>query len=76
MEGKGSGFDRELAEMLAGISEIPVTYAGGIRSMEDLKELQRLGRGRVNATVGSALDLYGGNLSYDEVVDYCRRQVL
>lgn len=63
VEGKGNGIDGELAELLA-LSPIPVTYAGGIRNMEDIRLLEELGRGKVDFTVGSALDLYGGSLSY------------
>ena len=65
-EGKGSGIDGGLAAILAG-SPIPVTYAGGIHSFADIEELGRLGRGRVDYTVGSALDLYGGTLAYREL---------
>ena len=71
-EGKGNGFDGELVEMLAESSDIPVTYAGGIRSLEDLSLLRELGKDRVNGTVGSALDIYGGALRYRDVVRFCR----
>ncbi|MDO4803902.1 MAG: phosphoribosylformimino-5-aminoimidazole carboxamide ribotide isomerase [Lachnospiraceae bacterium] len=72
VEGKGSGFDGELVEMLGRASEIPVTYAGGIRSLDDLFRLRQIGRNRVHATVGSALDIYGGSLPYADVVRFCR----
>ena len=71
VEGKGSGLDGELVRMLSGISGIPVTYAGGIRSIEDLALLRKLGKNRVHGTVGSALDIYGGNLKYEDVVRFC-----
>jgi phosphoribosylformimino-5-aminoimidazole carboxamide ribotide isomerase len=72
VEGKGSGFDGELVELLADVEGIPVTYAGGIRSLEDLERQRLLGKDRVNGTVGSALDLYGGDLAYKDVVEFCR----
>jgi phosphoribosylformimino-5-aminoimidazole carboxamide ribotide isomerase len=50
----------------------PITYAGGIRSAEDLMTLKDAGGGRINATVGSALDIYGGELPYAEVVNICK----
>ena len=74
VEGKGSGFDRELVQKLAGFAEnndTPVTYAGGIRDMASLGELRELGRNRIHATVGSALDIYGGAMSYAEAVRFC-----
>ena len=46
---------------------IPTTYAGGVRSMEDLETLDRIGNGKLDVTIGSALDLFGGALSYREI---------
>ena len=66
VEGKQSGIDGELAELIAA-SPVPVTYAGGIHTMEDIRELKKRGRGAVDFTVGSALDLYGGSLPYEEI---------
>jgi phosphoribosylformimino-5-aminoimidazole carboxamide ribotide isomerase len=74
VEGKGSGFDRELVSLLAEFAaenETPVTYAGGIRGMVSLRELRELGKNRIHATVGSALDIYGGTMSYAEAVRFC-----
>ena len=52
---------------------MPVTYAGGIRNMEDLHLISDLGHGRLDFTVGSALDIFGGSgLTYDEVVAFHR----
>lgn len=67
-EGKKQGMEQELLELLAGYQGIPVTYAGGVRSMEDLKLLRRIGRDRIDVTVGSALDLFGGELPYGELI--------
>ncbi len=68
VEGKASGIEEELAEMLGGWGRIPVTYAGGIGSFEDLRRLKALGRNRINATIGSALDLFGGPMAYEDVL--------
>ena len=72
VEGKGHGADRALVELLAGVKDYPITYAGGLRSLEDLQELRQLGKNRIHATVGSALDIYGGDLPYRDVVEFCR----
>lgn len=68
VEGKKGGIEEELVSLLGDWEGIPVTYAGGIGSIEDLAKIERLGKGRVNATVGSALDLFGGTLSYRSLV--------
>ena len=68
VEGKKGGIEEELVSFLGSWQGIPVTYAGGIGSLNDLEKLERLGRGRVNATIGSALDLFGGALSYQKLV--------
>ena len=56
--------------MLAEWDGIPITYAGGISTFADLSELRALGKGHIHATIGSALSLFGGSLSYDEVKRY------
>ncbi|MDO5136647.1 MAG: phosphoribosylformimino-5-aminoimidazole carboxamide ribotide isomerase [Eubacteriales bacterium] len=60
VEGKAKGIERGLAELLGDFQERPVTYAGGVGSMEDIRDLGRWGKGRLDVTVGSALDLFGG----------------
>lgn len=72
VEGMASGIETELVELLGEFSEIPVTYAGGVGSFEDLEKLRYCGKDRVNVTVGSALDLFGGSLKYEDVVEFCR----
>lgn len=67
VEGKAAGIEEELAEMLGKWSPIPATYAGGIRSLADIELLRKKSGGAVDFTVGSALDLFGGTLSYDIV---------
>ncbi|MCI8598040.1 MAG: phosphoribosylformimino-5-aminoimidazole carboxamide ribotide isomerase [Lachnospiraceae bacterium] len=68
VEGKASGIEKELVSLLGDWQGIPVTYAGGVGSMEDLWTLKELGRGRLDVTIGSALDLFGGCIPYQNVV--------
>ncbi|GJQ12625.1 hypothetical protein GpartN1_g4416.t1 [Galdieria partita] len=70
VEGKRQGIDQELVSLLSECSPKICTYAGGIRNMEDVQLIEKLGNGRVDFTVGSALDLFGGNMSYDELVKW------
>lgn len=72
VEGKQSGIEKELAKLLGEWGKIPITYAGGIHSFSDLQAIKELGKNRLNATIGSALDLFGGNLKYKEVLEYLR----
>ncbi len=71
-EGQKAGVDAPLVRMLAGYAgeeqSLPVTYAGGIGSMADLMEFSDLTGGKVDFTIGSALDLFGGSLPYKEVI--------
>lgn len=69
-EGKSAGIEKPLLSMLSEWDGIPITYAGGISTFADLSELRALGKGRIHATIGSALSLFGGSLSYDEVKRY------
>ncbi len=68
VEGKASGVEKELVTLLATCTDIPITYAGGVGSYEDIEIIRSLGRGRVDVTIGSALDLFGGKLEYDKVL--------
>lgn len=71
VEGKASGIERPLAELLGGWNRIPVTYAGGVGSFEHLAQLREWGKDHLNVTVGSALDLFGGSMQFDEVLAFC-----
>lgn len=71
VEGKSEGIEQELVALLGTYEGNAVTYAGGIHSMEDLALLRELGNGRVHATIGSALDLFGGYLSFEDIVKFC-----
>ena len=70
VEGKARGVEKPLAEMLGSWSKIPVTYAGGIGSYDDLDVLKKLGREHLNFTVGSALDIFGGSLDFERICEY------
>lgn len=71
VEGKASGIEKELAVLLGSWGKMPITYAGGVGSMEDLQELKELGKNRLNVTVGSALDLFGGTMEFEKVLSLC-----
>lgn len=73
VEGKMEGPDLELVKILADHSPVPVTYAGGITTMKDLEDIRKWGGNKVHVTVGSALDLFGGELPYKDVVKFCNK---
>lgn len=68
VEGKKLGVDLDLIQLLGQHSPLPVTYAGGASSLADLEAVARAGGGRVDVTVGSALDMFGGSLPYNAVL--------
>ncbi|MCL2101108.1 MAG: phosphoribosylformimino-5-aminoimidazole carboxamide ribotide isomerase [Fibromonadales bacterium] len=68
VEGKQLGMDLELIEFLGEHSPIPVTYAGGANSLKDFETCNKLSKGRVDLTIGSALDIFGGNVPYEKVI--------
>lgn len=72
VEGTSGGIEKELVQLLGSWGKIPVTYAGGVHSFEDLENLAQFGNNRLNVTIGSALDLFGGPMSYREVLQYIK----
>ncbi len=71
VEGKQEGIDAELVRLLGDSAPLPTTYAGGIRSLDDVEQVGRLGQGRLDFTVGSALDLFGGRgVRYQELLHF------
>lgn len=72
VEGKMIGVEADLVRLLGEHTPIPTTYAGGVKSLADLDLVKELGRGRVDITVGSALDIFGGLLPYKSVVEWHR----
>lgn len=73
-EGKQSGIEQDvfgiLSEYRKDKDSVPVTYAGGVHNLSDIDIINRLGAGKVDVTIGSALDLFGGNLSLREVLSH------
>ena len=70
VEGKRGGIQEELAGILGAFCRqtgFPVTYAGGVHDMEDLARIAGLSEGRMDVTVGSALNIFGGSLDLDEL---------
>lgn len=73
-EGRRMGIEAPLVERLAAWSPVPVTYAGGVSRFSDLDLVKTLGNGRVDLTIGSALDIFGGDVPYTDVVAWQRRE--
>ncbi|MCD7957045.1 MAG: phosphoribosylformimino-5-aminoimidazole carboxamide ribotide isomerase [Lachnospiraceae bacterium] len=71
VEGKASGIEPEVVKLLGSWGQIPMTYAGGVGTIEDLLTLKKEGKDAVDVTVGSALDLFGGTLRYQDVLRVC-----
>ena len=71
VEGKQQGMDDELITFLAKHSPIPCTYAGGARTLADLERCKQISNGKIDLTIGSALDLFGGTgVKYDDCVKF------
>lgn len=70
VEGKAEGIEEDLVKILGDWNKIPITYAGGVHSFEDLRKLRELGHNRVHVTIGSALDLFGGAMKFEDVLSY------
>ena len=74
VEGLCRGIDEELVVKLADWSSIPTTYAGGARSLQDLETVTRMSGNRIDLTIGSALDIFGGSgVAYNDCVEFNRR---
>ena len=72
VEGMAEGVDEELIEILSEYEGNPVTYAGGIAEYDDIDTIYEHSAGRLNITIGSALDLFGGELNYETVKQMCQ----
>lgn len=70
VEGKSNGIDEDVAAILGNLDGMKITYAGGISSFEDLDKLKAIGKGKVDFTVGSALDIFGGTMDFKKVCAY------
>ena len=72
VEGKQNGIEENVARILGDWGKMPITYAGGVHSLEDIDKLRKLGKGKIDVTVGSALDIFGGKLRMDDVIKCCK----
>lgn len=71
VEGLQQGIDEDLVSKLAQWCSIPVTYAGGARHLEDLEKVRNRSGGKIDLTIGSALDIFGGSgITFDECVEW------
>lgn len=75
VEGKSKGIEENLVSKLGKWGKLPITYAGGVHEMEDLKKLKILGNNNINVTIGSSLDLFGGNMKWKEVLEYIKKNL-
>lgn len=73
VEGKCQGVQTDIIKKFAEWSNIPVTYAGGARSIDDLEIVKKVGYNKIDLTIGSALDIFGGNLPYDNVINWFKK---
>lgn len=71
VEGKQNGIEVQLVKLLGDWGKLPITYAGGVGSFEDLERIHDIGSNRLNVTVGSALDIFGGSMEYNKVIEFC-----
>lgn len=72
VEGKRQGVDLDLVQLLATDCprNFPLTYAGGVRSLADFGQVEAAGQGRIDLSVGSALDIFGGALEFQSVLQW------
>lgn len=68
VEGKASGVEKEVVKRLGAQQILPTTYAGGVHSVDDIEWIRKAGNGFIDYTVGSALDLFGGTISYKSLL--------
>jgi phosphoribosylformimino-5-aminoimidazole carboxamide ribotide isomerase len=71
VEGKAEGIEQELVRELGKYCGLPITYAGGVRDFRDLFLLKELGNHKLNVTIGTSLDLFGGDMPFEKVISYC-----
>lgn len=73
VEGKASGVEKDVIKILGDVDSIPVTYAGGIHNEDDIRIIKTLGNGKVDFTIGSALDIFGGKIKYNDLKEIISR---
>lgn len=72
VEGKTEGIEIDLVALLGKWTKSPITYAGGVHDYHDLELLKEVGNNRVDVTIGSGLDIFGGKMKFLDVIDYCQ----
>ncbi len=72
VEGKAKGIEEEIVSLLANVKNVKVTYAGGVGTYEDIERLREIGNRKVDVTIGSALELFGGTLDLNKVISLCK----
>ena len=72
VEGKQKGIEKDLIRILGDWGKIPITYAGGVHTFQDLEDIKTIGKDKLHVTIGSALDLFGGTLKYQDVLAYVK----
>ncbi len=72
VEGRQNGIDRDLVGFLARYKRVPITYAGGVSDYGDIELISYLSDNVMDFTIGSCLDLFGGELEYDRIVKRIR----
>lgn len=70
VEGKANGIEEDVARLLGNWGKLPITYAGGVHNFEDIEKLKECGNKKLDVTIGSALDLFGGNMEFEKVLEY------
>ena len=74
VEGKQNGIEENVAELMGNWGGKPMTYAGGVHSLQDIRKLKKLGHGKLDVTVGSALDIFGGDLEMNDIIAMCKEK--
>jgi len=73
VEGKQNGIESELVARLSSFDMVPITYAGGVKAFDDIDLLYKIGKGNIDVTIGSALDIFGGKIEFEKVVEYMKK---
>lgn len=74
VEGRQNGIEENVAELMGNWGKKPMTYAGGVHSLQDIRELKIKGHGKIDVTVGSALRIFGGDIELSDIITTCREQ--
>lgn len=72
VEGKSNGIEEDLVKLLGNWGKLPITYAGGVHNFEDLEKIKTFGKNHLHVTIGSALDLFGGDMEFAKVLKICQ----